>query len=557
MTTSQLLATAFVALAISGIAAPAATGQPTSSIAAPPAPELSAAEWREDLQFMAAEMKRRHKNLYHTVSPAQFDKAVADLHARIPSLQRHEIIVEMMRIAAMVGDGHTRVDPRKDPKFNLPSLPLKLYLFEDGLFVRAAAPEHAGLVGARIEAIGGVPVAEAMSRAAAISARDNDIGPKLFIPIYLNMPHILHALKLSSSTDKAVLTLRKGERRWNTAVPAGNVDPVWPPDTDISLMTPAGWIDARITPKPPMWLEDPLDYHRIVEMPDQKALYVQLNMVTHVKGQTIGQFADKIAERAKATNPEAIILDLRLNQGGNGGLRDPLVRKLIKAEDEDTRLFVLTARGTFSASQFILDDLDRLSQAVFIGEPASSKPSSYGDAYKTPLPNSGIGVRSSIKWWQAGQNFDPWTWVDVAAPLSFADYAAGRDPALEAALNYEPGPTLTVQLIDAAKSGGTAAVRKTLQAYRSDPANRYANQNSHLLDAAQRLSFAKHGEEALFVATAATEQFPQDADAFLVLAHVGEWNERFDIARAAAAKTLEIDPHNRTIRSLLERISAK
>ena len=80
--------------------------------------------------------------------------------------------------------------------------------------------------------------------------------------------------------------------------------------------------------------------------------------------------------RPHASKTRALILDLRLNHGGNGNLRTRLVRELIRAEDADTRLFVLTWRGTFSASQFILDDLDRLTDAVFVGEPASSKPSS-------------------------------------------------------------------------------------------------------------------------------------------------------------------------------------
>jgi tetratricopeptide (TPR) repeat protein len=55
-------------------------------------PETTA--WREDLAYMAREMARRHKNLYHTVSKASFDSAVAALHDRIPSLERHRIILE-------------------------------------------------------------------------------------------------------------------------------------------------------------------------------------------------------------------------------------------------------------------------------------------------------------------------------------------------------------------------------------------------------------------------------------------------------------------------------
>jgi hypothetical protein len=87
---------------------------------------------------MVDQMERRHMNLYHTVTREQFARAVAELDARIPALQRHEIIVGMMRIAAMVGDAHTNVSPLKDTKFEFRSAPLKLYLFEDGLYVRAA-----------------------------------------------------------------------------------------------------------------------------------------------------------------------------------------------------------------------------------------------------------------------------------------------------------------------------------------------------------------------------------------------------------------------------------
>ena len=52
-----------------------------------------------------------------------------------------------MRAAAQPHEHcHTNVSPLKDAKFGLPSLPLKLYLFEDGLFIRAARPDFAPLV---------------------------------------------------------------------------------------------------------------------------------------------------------------------------------------------------------------------------------------------------------------------------------------------------------------------------------------------------------------------------------------------------------------------------
>ena len=530
-----------------------ATDSAAQTAAPGPVYDLTADQWRDDLRFMAEEMERRHANLYHTVDRETFANAVADLHARIPTMQRNEIIVGMMRIAAMVGDGHTRIDPRKDPRFGFPSMPLKLYLFEDGLYVRAARPSHTDLVGARIEAIGGVPVDEAIRRIGEISSADNEIGKKSFVPIYANMPDVLHALRLSTTREAAVLDLRKGNRTWTATVAAAAIEPLWPPDTDVALITPEGWIDARATPQPPMWLHAPLDYHRLVPMPDQKALYAQINMITGIRGQSLGDFAIKIRREAEKTNSRALILDLRLAHGGNHDLRHRLIRELVKTEDDDTRLFVLVWRGAYSATEAILVDLERLTDAVFIGEPASSKPNSYGDAYRTPMPNSGIAIRSSIYFNQlAGQSRAQWTPIDIATPYTFDDYVAGRDPALEAALRYQSAPSLNERLIAAARDGVTA-VQQEVTAYRSEVANRYQDVEGLLLMAAQRLYSAKHPEAAFAVAEMAAQQYPASIDAWAVLAHVAEWTGRPDVALRAGRRTLQLDPNNRWVRSLVER----
>jgi broad specificity phosphatase PhoE len=109
--------------------------------------ETDADKWRADLRFMAEEMPRTHKNLFHTITREQFDAAVKQLHERIPQLARHQIIVELMRIVAMVGDGHTNIAPTRDAKIGFRTLPVKMYLFKGGVFVRAATREHAEMVG--------------------------------------------------------------------------------------------------------------------------------------------------------------------------------------------------------------------------------------------------------------------------------------------------------------------------------------------------------------------------------------------------------------------------
>jgi hypothetical protein len=557
MKNRQLLATAMLVLAATGVSPPLKAQN--ASVATAPAPaHLSAEQWRDDLGFLAAEIERRHPDPYHTVPRERFRAAVADLDARIPTLQRNEIIVGMMRIAAMVGDGHTRIDPRKDDKFGFRSLPLKLYQFEDGIYVRAAAPAHAGLIGARLEAVGGVPIDEAIRRVGEISSTDNEMGYKKFAPLYLNMPDILHALKMSPRRDAAVLRLRKGRRSWTVTVPAGAVEPLWPADTDVSLVTPEGWAEGRTAPQP-IWLQAPLDYHRLIEMPDRQALYAQINMITGTKGQSLGQFGEKIRQRAEAMNPRAVIVDFRLAHGGNHDLRHPFIREMIRTEDEDTRLFFLTGRGSYSATEAVLVDLARFTGGILIGEPAASKPNAYGDGYRLSLPNSGISIRTSIYWNQLVAPYDhsPWTWVDVAAPYTYADYAAGRDPALHAALNYAPQPPLDREALEAAKLRGPAGALEVVSAYRRHPANRYQNLGRVIPLAAEQLSLRNHHSEALGIAEFGVREFPESVDAWLLLAYVALRAGRSDLALQAGERTLDLDPNNRNVRSLIAEASGR
>src|SRR6185295_10527225 len=129
----KLAAPVLLVLLLAGRLLPATDGQ-TGRIAAP----LSKAQWREDLRYFARELPKRHKNLYHATSREQFERAVAELDAAIPSLQHHQIIVRMQQIAATVGDGHTGV--HLPPYFK--RYPLGLFWFGNQLRVIGAAAEY-------------------------------------------------------------------------------------------------------------------------------------------------------------------------------------------------------------------------------------------------------------------------------------------------------------------------------------------------------------------------------------------------------------------------------
>src|ERR1044072_114585 len=204
--------------------------------------KVEAERWREDLRYMAEEMPKRHKNLFHTMTREQFEGAVKRLHERIPSLARHQIIVEMARIVAMVGDGHTNIAPTRDPKIGFHSLPVKLYLFKDGLFIRVATREYAALVGARVIKVGAVTADEAVTRASEIIGHDNEMDIKFFAPLLLSMPEVLHALGLIESVDEARFVVEKQGQQQTIRLKAAGLAEMMPPDTDTSWLTKPGWV---------------------------------------------------------------------------------------------------------------------------------------------------------------------------------------------------------------------------------------------------------------------------------------------------------------------------
>ena len=399
-------------------------------------PPDDARAWREDLQSMAREMERTHKNLFHTQTREQFASAIATLDERIPKLERHEVIVEMAKIVAAVGDGHTNIYPTRDAKIGFHSLPVALTFFGDELYVRAAHESQRSLVGARVLRIGDKDVREAFALVKQMVGRDNEQGARYWAPYLLGMPEVLHAFRITRTLDEVPLTLMtdRGEQR----VSLRALGPVEIMSGDIATLfnRRGGWVDVRdLSGKPePAWLRGTASEFHFERM--GSLLYVQINAVVNTPEETLAQFAARLHDEIATAKPEKVVIDLRLNRGGNGMLIPPLIRTLIQSEtiDRPDRLFAIIGPATFSAAQKLADALEEYTNATFVGEPSGSKGNAFGDSRKIMLPNSGMTVRASIYFWQDWHPQDKRDAIvpEIAAPLTLEAYRDNLDPALEA-----------------------------------------------------------------------------------------------------------------------------
>src|SRR6185436_19051767 len=71
-------------------------------------------EWREDLAIIRTEAPAHHANLFHSMTPRQFDSALTSIEQGLPHATRARVIVELQRLAALIGDGHSSVGPWRD-----------------------------------------------------------------------------------------------------------------------------------------------------------------------------------------------------------------------------------------------------------------------------------------------------------------------------------------------------------------------------------------------------------------------------------------------------------
>jgi tetratricopeptide (TPR) repeat protein len=518
-----------------------------------------AAKWREDLRYMADQMPKFHKNLFHTMSPEQFDTAIKRLHERIPQLARHQIIVEMAKIVAMVDDGHTNIYPTRDTKIGFRALPVKLYLFKDGLFVRAAEREHAALVGARVTKIGNFSVEESIAKVQEMLGRDNEMGVRFFVPHLLVMPEVLHAFGIVGDMENVPLSIEKGGKHEIVTLKPAGLAEMLPPDTDTTWINKPNWVDLREggTNAQPLWLKDPNDKFRFEYFPEKRIVYAQINQGTNKENETIADFSKRLFAFVEANPVEKLIIDLRLNRGGNGMLFRPLEIAIIKSKiNERGKLFVLIGRSTWSASQFLLNNLEEYTNVIFVGEPSASKGNIYGDSRRITLPNSGMTVRVSVYYWQDWAPWDTrfWTAPEIAAEFSSEDYRTNRDPGMEAILNYSPGKSLTEIIDEALTKGGVELAVKSYRDFMAQPAHRYVSTEQPLLEGGQRLLNEKKPEQALVLFKINAEANPHSFRSYFALGETYFLTGNKELAVRNLEKSLELNPKHYEVSMRLKEI---
>lgn len=395
-----------------------------------PLREFSRVEgWLHDLDYLVEEIRRLHAAPDRPAFSEEFERTVAEIRSSIPGLDDERIAYELRRLMASLGDGHSGIWSVSTERVGFRALPLDLYWFEDGIFVVAGEGEATSWVGHQVVAVAGVPVDELADAFAPYISRDNPMGLRASVPPLLTRPGLLRAVGATDDSISVAVTLRdRHGGRHQVELAAEEPRPSW------RLRSPPPDGGAPV----PLYLRMPSQNIWLQQLPEQRAVYVQYNRVWNAPGRTIEAYADSILATLERLDARAAIVDVRRNGGGNNFLNWPLVRALIRFEsaEPDRRIYVLAGRHTFSAAQNFANWVERLTDAVFVGEPTGSRPNFTGETTRLTLPYSGLQGSISSRYWQDSHATDERVWIapDLPVSLSSADYFANRDPVLAAVL---------------------------------------------------------------------------------------------------------------------------
>jgi len=395
------------------------------AVAAQRVPELSREEkWRGDLQYLFVELPKRHKNLFFKITRQQFDREIAGIIESIPKLSDPEIKLALRRLTAMIGDPHTRIS------FNVEkTYPITLYQFSDGVFVTAATEGYQSALGAKLIKIGGTDIESAKEAVRPLITFENEWRFKQQFPDYLTDPENLYLLKILPSAYEGDFTF--SDRNGNQFVfKLRPVSTQW----GIRFITPFDSPPGRT----PLYLRNPERYYWHEYLPDSKTLYLHYRRCANMPLQPFNRFASALLKFMDQNPVERMVIDLRLNGGGNSTIFQPFIKALSKRPDVNQRgrLFVLIGRRTFSSACLNALELKRETKTILVGEPAGQRPNFYGEVETMTLPYSKLRVDYSTRYFKTTDGAPPSLAPDIQVELSSPDYLSGRDPVLERALNY-------------------------------------------------------------------------------------------------------------------------
>jgi tetratricopeptide (TPR) repeat protein len=392
--------------------------------------------WQYDLSLLQQEVERKSYPQFAKLSKDELQAEVAKLTREIPNLSDPQATIEVMKLVAKVGVGHTEALPPHTLEF-AETLPLKFFLFKEGLYVVAADPRYRDLLGTRVIGFGDTGVSQVLTALKPVIFKDNEMWPKVMGPNLLRYTALLKGLNLISDSSNVPLKIldSRGQTRMITVTADTSYPDIW--NIYPFPSTWVGFSSAKTGPIP-LYLRNMDKFYWFEYLPESRTVYFQYNRVLPDAKEPFDEFVTRLFAFVEQHDVDKLVIDLRWNNGGNTYLLPPLIHALVSAAkiNREGKLFVIIGRRTFSAAENAAAYIQRDTNAIFVGEPTGGKPNSLGDEVYFTLPSSKLTASVADVYWESSwpQDFRTWIAPQLFVEPTFEAYAANQDAAMEAIL---------------------------------------------------------------------------------------------------------------------------
>ncbi|MGB5701136.1 S41 family peptidase [Muriicola sp.] len=519
-------------------------------------------QYREDLRFLQQTVHKNFPFLFKKTTAEAFDAKVEALYEAIPRMADHEVLVGFNKIVASFEYGHT-VLGYWEGVIPYHEMPIVLYQYDDGIFLQGVHKSYKEALGAKLLAIEGMPIEEVLKLMRPVVPAENESFVKAYGIHYLTFPEFLHAQKvLKTMSTSVLLTLEKDGRQFEQRIEAVPFERF---PRQYGMVVPGeDWLEARDLSTTPLYLKNLDKIYYYEYLPEHKTVYVRHSQIMDDSIQAIPEFYAEVFDFIDKNEVEKLILDVRLNGGGNNYKNKPIVTGVIanKKINQPGKFMVIIGRRTFSACQNLVNELHTYTNAIFIGEPTAENINFYGDNSPVTLPNTKMNAYLSFAWWQDKPQWENRPALDpqIATGMTFEQYRTNQDPALEAAMASMGSDFITnpmnyfTQLFT---SGKAELIKPEAARMLKDPSYKFFDFEAEFNKAGYAMMSSKQFDEALFIFNLNTELFPDSANAWDSLAEA--WWKLGDSTKAKEfyQKAIELDPEGETAvhaREMLQKI---
>jgi len=377
------------------------------------------APWADDIQSFAANVRSVHPDPNGITRGAEWQNLLAQITANAGKVSDKANLVACMRLAALMRDEHTQVS---FAAAGLAQTAVRFATAVDGYWVQQA--NDTTLLGARLLAIDGMPVAEVKSRikaiipAATAAAYDNLTSPLLHQAELLS----LAGIGLSAFQTNYLLRDATGLERTVTLPAGGN------PSLTSIYDRPGG-------PPAPLWLSQLDKNYFMSTLPGSQSVYVRYARCAADPATPINAFFNGVDQALASLPTPRLIFDLRNNGGGDSSILSTAIQQRGNGSQSgpQPKIAVLINSGVYSSATINLYDLRQLGARTF-GESPGTAPNHTGEIRSFTLPRTGTQHTSSTKIFTLDPSLGAANYVpDVVIGPTIDDRVNGRDPILERA----------------------------------------------------------------------------------------------------------------------------